>query len=577
VHVLTPDEVTTWVLRSDPANRVILPPNLKLAILSRGRYTLAADRMGYFLDIARASGATWPDRLTVPLEEIESDFPLTIELFLNRRLTMTPDEIRESIQGYLVVRREKELGDCWAVIFVTKPVKSRKELETKTDLEISQLFRKPRVVTRPRDDPYQYVLVAYVCLPPAVAKLLRPEKPSPAPPRPPAKAPLGGRLKANSEIHLRKGPTTSADSLGVQAGTAARVILYDKAEADGHTWYDVELSDPLRVVPDVGDPVTKATMLPVGTRGWMAADGVDVIVASWALLRNDIADFETGHSQSSLSERITLLRQSLHSSNLPFDLIIGTAKGKTYVDSIPFDGSRWQLGRDYQAFVAPDGRWVDLQHLMVGMDVLSRREKEATFNMQVIGTNYSASTWAGDAGSASADATVHQDASTWERWNPSATRQDVAQYYFTTRASDHDLLGDLDAWEIQHLRDSDKSLDSIDGLLAVYYEVTIPGGSRELTAQRRAALERFLRHHGFTYDPAVDGPNYPTLPNQAKPARSMARLVEQFAQIWLYYRKPAVLLQQDPTKATPGWIPEMTGQYLFWLEMQAIEHGATVQ
>jgi hypothetical protein len=156
-----------------------------------------------------------------------------------------------------------------------------------------------------------------------------------------------------------------------------------------------------------------------------------------------------------------------------------------------------------------------------------------------------------------------------------AAQTDRLQYYFITRASDHDLLGDLDAWEIQYLRDSDKSLDTIDGLIAVYYAVTRAGGIRELTAQRRSAIERFLQHHGFTYDRAVDPANYPTvLPSQSKPARVIARLIEQFAQIWMYKQNPNLLFYNDPSKTAPQWIQDMTNLYLFWVEGQALENGA---
>jgi len=575
MHRLTWDEVTTWKARVDPDRRVI-PPHLKLAILSRGRVQLAAERVSYFLDAVRAAGAKWPDRLTAGLDAVAPDYPLAIELFLNRRLTMTPDEIREAIQGYLVIRRETELKDCWQLLFVVLPVSERKTIETKTDVDISMLFKKPRVTLRPSDDPYQYVLVAYVCLPNAVAKLVGPEPKPPLPPAPPPLAPLPGRLKPNTEFHLRVAPGKSEQSLGVQAGTAAGVTVSLKTQVDGETWYSVELAEPARVVPDVGDPLTKASWLEAGTVAWIVGGGVDIIVASWALLRNDLADFEKQNAQLSLSDRITALRQRMHSSKLPFDKIIGTPPGGLYVDTIPYDPSRWQAGPDYQAFVAPDGRWVDLQHAMVGLDVLSRPEKVALFNDLPIGTNYAASTWGGDAGSAATDATLRFDA-TWERWNPTVPEKDRLQFYFETRAPDHELLGDLDPWEMQHIRDTDKTIGSIDDLFAAYYEKTTPGSTRELVTQRRSAVERFLAHYGFTYDQAADLARYPALPRQSKPVGRVVQEIGLFAQIWMYRHNPYMALSNDTKAAQPHFVNEMALQFLFWLEYQVIENSALVQ
>ncbi len=577
MHRLTWDEVTTWKDRVDPDRRVI-PPHLKLAILSRGRVQLAVKRMSFFLDVARAGGATWPDRLKAGLDVVASEYPLTIELFLNRRLTMTPAEIREAIQGYLVIRRETELKGCWQLLYTVVPISDRKMIETKTDVEISELFRKPRVVVRPSDDPYQYILVAYVCLPNAVAKLIGPEpKPVPLPLAPPPLAPLVARLKANTEFHLRVAPGKAEQSLGVQAGTASRVTVSLKTHVDGETWYSVTLNEPVRVAPNVGAPLSKASYLEAGIVAWIVSGGVDIMAASWDRFRNDLVAFEKQNAQVSLSDRITALRQRMHSSKLPFDQIIGTSRGQFYVDTIPYDASRWQMGPDYQAIVAPDGRWVDLQHVMVGLDVLSRPEKVALYNDQPIGTNYAATTWGGDIGAAAADATLRTDADTWERWNPTASQSGRLQFYFESRAPDHDLLGDLDPWEMQHIRDTDRTIGSIDDLFATYYDETTAGGTRELIASRRSAVERFLAHYGFTYNQTDDLPRYPALPRQSKPVKRIAEEIQLFAQIWMYYRNPNLLFSYDQKATRPDFVKEMTTLFLYWLEYQAIENGASVQ
>jgi hypothetical protein len=232
------------------------------------------------------------------------------------------------------------------------------------------------------------------------------------------------------------------------------------------------------------------------------------------------------------------------------------------------------MGRDYQAFVAPDGRWVDLQHVMMGLDVLSRKEVAADYNTQPMGTNYAATTWAGDTGSAATEATMHRDNTTWERWNPSASETDRIQFYFKTRASDDDLLGDLDPWGMQHLFGHTDITDKIDILLASYYEdtKTNKGGLRTLIAQRRFALERFLHHYGFTYDPDTDRPNFPALRSQNKPVERILRETQLFAKAWLLFRGGMRWRKEEPQ-----FVHEITDLFLYWLEYETIENGAIVQ
>lgn|GEM_PF-6924627 len=571
-------DVIVWIPRANPANRII-PPHLKLAILSRGRILIPAERAQFFLDVARENGATWPGRLTKNLKDIEQSYPATFELFLNRRTTMSQEEISQSLAGYLALRRERHLKDrCWQLLFVWGIAGNRKTLESRLDVEITELFRKPHVRVRPRDDPFLYIINCYVCLPAVVRRFIAPE-PKVMPPPPSLINPmplLEGQTRVNAEAHLRNAPSKSATSKGVLAGKVARVTVSDKTEAEGELWYKIKLLDPLRVVPKVGDPLTKATDLPVGTEGWIASFGLDVLVAPWALLRHDLIEFDSVNQNMKLNDRITALRQQLHASNLPFDHVIGTKKGTTYLDKISFSPGRWQLGRDYQAFLAPDGRWVDLQHLMVGLDVLSKPERAADYLGIPIGTNYAASTWSGDVGSAAAEATLRRDITTWERWNPAAPEWDRLSHYFSSRAPDHDLLGDLDGWGIQGIRIEDPSIDKIDSLFALYYQDTISGSVRTLITQRRLAVERFLYHYGFSYDPDADYSNYPVFIKQKRPSDRVVREIYAFGKIWMLRQDKNLVWSRDENRKQPKHVGEMAAQFLYWLEHQAIEHGAVV-
>jgi hypothetical protein len=128
-----------------------------------------------------------------------------------------------------------------------------------------------------------------------------------------------------------------------------------------------------------------------------------------------------------------------------------------------------------------------------------------------IGQNYSAATWSGDIGAGAADAFLGKDED-WEKKNniPSpgdAARKgklnDLQDRYYSTRAPESDLLGDIDAWGVDELR-ADATLDTIEKLLVSYYGGTSTGPATsgsgkgiKIITKRKNAIERFLRNYGF--------------------------------------------------------------------------------
>ncbi|MEU3506453.1 hypothetical protein ABZ733_00820 [Streptomyces longwoodensis] len=106
------------------------------------------------------------------------------------------------------------------------------------------------------------------------------------------------------------------------------------------------------------------------------------------------------------------------------------------------------------------------------------------------------------------------------------------------------------------------------------YKDTTPGGERTLTARRRVALERFLKHYGFTYDAARDSPNYPVLPQQNSPMGRFLREIHHFRSIWMLRQSPYLVFSQDPNALQPSFVGDMTGQLVWWREQQVIENGA---
>jgi hypothetical protein len=376
----------------------------------------------------------------------------------------------------------------------------------------------------------------------------------------PAGAPLEGAT-TESFFNLREFPSASARRLGALTGQSVSIRASDKAQAEGHTWYRVTLG-------------AQVGTLPPGTVGWIVADAV-TLVTPWDTFRAQLAAWETAHSTLSPDARITRLRQMCHNSDLPFDAVIGTPAGREYADTRRFQAGEWELLRDSQQVTMPDGKVVDVYHLLVGLDVLPRPRESTDIGVgpgglltRNVGQNYSAATWSGDIGAAAADAYVRQDAE-WERQNPAASAADRIRRYYETRVSQGDLLGDVDAWGIDAARAEPGAPTTIEGLLSAYYgaPATSTGpGAPVNTSRRKSAVERFVRHYGFS----VGGPSA-ALPDQQTPRDQMAHQIQLFARVWVerrdYFRTIDGTLRTD-------YVDPMTDVFLRWLHELALEVGA---
>ena len=115
-------------------------------------------------------------------------------------------------------------------------------------------------------------------------------------------------------------------------------------------------------------------------------------------------------------------------------------------------------------------------------------------------------------------------------------------------------------------------LDSIDALLASYYEHTIVEGIRTVTTARRDALQRFLAHYGFVYDVSTDYSKYPFLVKQDAPRKRVRSEVARFARVWAFRANPF-----GGGKTDTANVDAMVHQFLYWLESQTIENGALVE
>jgi hypothetical protein len=260
-------------------------------------------------------------------------------------------------------------------------------------------------------------------------------------------------------------------------------------------------------------------------------------VIGWDAFIAQLSAWETAHGESDMGASITVLRRMSHRSDLPFDKVIGRPEGGGYLDQQKFDPTQWKLLNDVQQVRTPDGKIVDMQHLFVGLDVLTSMKEDHTIRGSLyelhVGQNYSAATWAGDIGAGAADAAEKFDKE-WEQQNPRASRQDRLYRYYSTRAPDADLLGDIDAWGIDAARSKSGAPRTVTELLSQYYGA--PAVQSEYgpsfpfnTSKRKSAVERFLGHYGFKLGAGA-------LRNQKVARDGMAKQVRIFGRTWLFKR-----------------------------------------
>ena len=373
-------------------------------------------------------------------------------------------------------------------------------------------------------------------------------------------------MTTQSYYNLRDLPGKNGKLIGSLTGEEVHVRVDSKAKADGLVWYRVSLNSP------TGKTADGSRSLPMGTTGWMTSDAVTPVIG-WDAFIAQLSAWERAHGERDIGASITVLRRMSHRSDLPFDKVIGRPEGGGFLDQQTFDPTQWKLLNDAQQVRTPDGKIVDMQHLFVGLDVLTNMKENHTIRGSSVrasrGQNYSAATWAGDIGAGAADAAEQFDKE-WEKQNPRATRQDRLNRYYSTRAptptcSGTSTRGGSTRTVLSPARRARSPRCSPSTTARRPCSPSTAPRSRSTPASARAPSSASSRHYGFTLGP---GP----LRNQKTPRDGMAKQVKIFGRTWLFKRNA-------PFKSEHGddmhaYADEMTDMFLDWLDMLALEVGA---
>jgi len=533
-----------------------------------------------------------------------AEVALSVELFMIRRPMMTPEEIDAALEGYLVRRKKERFPPDYLLEWLWLPMRAPGDpirFGRPFDIDVSRLFFRTGVRLDPRSIKERHLLLAYAGFP---GGLRSPPPREPGPDFPTLRlhdpslpdlfadvSELSARTNPNAQLHLRMAAGQSGQSIGCLAGDEVRVIVLEKElEEDPRnqfrsryefknpprTWYHIRTEEPLSVTErplDDGTPIW--TTLQSGTEAWLAG-GLFVRVRKWPDFVADLFQLEQEVGAVPLAMAITRLRQLSSERKGGFDDVIGTPTGPAYIEDIPWLTRVWQMFRDYEAFEAPDGRWVDFHHLLIGLDVLARPEREASVKVLGIpfsvGMNWAAATWAGDLGSAIADSVTRPENSL--EWRSLAAASGAPtdgafDFFLHTRAPDWDLLGDLDAWGITALREGAASnVPSLSELLMTYYEdlVQPDWAVRPYPRHRSTAVGRFLGHYGFTV-PAQDLLDLQHLHHQTRPYGDVREAIITFAQFFEGYRRG---WKPDRTSGYSPWANLAVDYFLFWLEGEVL-------
>jgi hypothetical protein len=384
-----------------------------------------------------------------------------------------------------------------------------------------------------------------------------------------------GATTAASYFNLRSTPEKSKDSalIGKLIGVNMSVKICGKSTKGGLTWYLLEFSaaDYPRVVNVPKNASGDLLKFFKSRHAWVVESAVTTYVA-YDVFMFQLRAFEMIHRKLSLKQRITLLRQMAHPSNLPFDTVIGTSGGSVYEETRPQVYEVYQLVRDAKAFLTPTGELVDIYHFIVGMDVYQedRIDRERVKWIR-LGRSDPSATWAGDIGAGAADALLHRDED-YEGFHPDQCEEDRILHYYQTRAPSQDLLGDLDAWGVAERVDRDEKGDTISSIIDSVYG---RGNATKTGAPqlRKSALKKFLKRHGLVENGSslVSDSNLEVL----------KYYINDFGRVWIYRAQMKGTIWSRVVWFGSNYdkvgLADMSGKmaamYLDWLDKQCRSNG----
>ena len=304
----------------------------------------------------------------------------------------------------------------------------------------------------------------------------------------------------------------------------------------------------------------------------------DVLVpgTTWEWFIHDLKRWEELNTHLNFNDKITILRQLTHSSNVKlFDQVIGVGEElkkeirfdlKKYQSPIYLDGLKFSeefiMFQDFQR-VNLKGTFIDIHHFLVGMNIFSSGKINEVNNPFVLtiklifdytlGSRYSAATWAGDIGAAVIDCLlgfkIHyflsKNPHLWPKdYNSDKGEPDPAYvtansyddhmvedefiaYYYESRVPEADLVGDILPWALKDAIANAKPKTKLHELLKKFGEDYDDG---VLTAAKNQFNEYYKKALGDKKE------------DQNELDKLLIQEINYFAKVWFPFRQQSAAI-----------------------------------
>lgn len=302
---------------------------------------------------------------------------------------------------------------------------------------------------------------------------------------------------------LRAGNTTSSLIIGQLDGSSMPIVVTGKGTGSDIVWFKVKFknaTDYERVTGTKKDEVSKsgnaeAMALMANQEAWVSEAALNLYV-TWDAFMSQIALFDIMTYNLDIKAKVTKLRQMCHSSDLPFDTIIGTDSGDYYQDNRPDTHQFFQILDSAQGVMTPNGEIVDMYHFIVGLDAYQkdrRKSSSGPWYSSDAGPSDAAATWAGDIGAAATDMVMKTSDDMEKKLH---SEEERLEFYYNSRAPESDLLADIDAWGAYEEVDNE-SANNLYQVINGYYGVQKLGAD-SFKPKRRKALENMFAQYGLS-------------------------------------------------------------------------------
>lgn len=376
-----------------------------------------------------------------------------------------------------------------------------------------------------------------------------------------------------SAYNLRASASTDGAIIGKLNFSSMPVQVVGKGISGDITWNKIKFknaTDYAAVTAGHTAPTSAADIISK-QEAWVTSDAIASYVP-WNVFMSQLNAFDVFTYDLDIKEKVTLLRQMAHPSDLPFDAVIGTDSGDFYEDDRDNHHAFFQLLMDGKAIQTPNGEIIDIYHFIVGLDAYqsTRRQNKASPNWgnSDVGKSDAAATWSGDLGAAAADCLLetssemegHLDS---QAASGSASETDRINYYYRSRAPEADLLADIDAWAAYQEVENGTAL-TVTEVVNNYYGVQRHGGTA-FKAKRKDAFTKFMARYGLstTGGTVMNTANLVILQTQ----------IEKFGVSWIQNRKKAIWPSYNEV-AFRGYCRSMAYRFLQFIEKHGKANGA---